>query len=73
MIKDYDFRQGEIKECWDEHLSDEGNRVFTIATVRMNCSGGTYVRSLVHSLGKKLSVGATTLHILRERVGEYTI
>lgn len=54
LIKDYDFRQGEIKECWDEHLSDEGNRVFTIATVRMNCSGGTYVRSLVHSLGKNL-------------------
>ena len=34
---------------------------------------GTYARSVAHSLGEHLDVPALALHILRTKVGEYTV
>jgi tRNA pseudouridine55 synthase len=42
-------------------------------TLTCEVSSGFYVRSLVHDIGEKLSVGATVLEVRRTRVGPYQI
>jgi len=68
-----DFRQDEIIETWNRHLNPKNARSFKCATIKVSCSSGTYVRSIAHGLGKELGVPALALHILRTRVGDYTI
>lgn len=68
-----DFRQEEIQEAWRKYLKQGGTREFKAATVRIECSSGTYVRSIAHNLGQELGVPAMALHILRTRVGDYSV
>jgi tRNA pseudouridine55 synthase len=41
-------------------------------TFRVHCSGGTYVRSLVHDAGRRLACGAHVLELRRLASGEFT-
>lgn len=66
-----DFRQTETLALWEESLEDK--KEYYIAEVNMICSSGTYVRALVHDLGKKLGVSATTYTIVRSRVGDFNL
>jgi tRNA U55 pseudouridine synthase TruB len=68
-----DFRQEEILRLWKRHLKKEGDREFPAVTVRIECTSGTYVRSIAHNLGRKLGVPALAMHILRTKVGEYSV
>lgn len=68
-----DFRQEEVVRTWKRNLKKEGDRLFPCATVRIQCSSGTYVRSVAHGLGEQLGVPALALHILRTKVGEYSV
>ncbi len=68
-----DFRQEEILSLWKRQLRAAGNRDFPCATVKISCSSGTYARSIAHKLGQNLGVPALALHILRTKVGDYTI
>jgi tRNA pseudouridine55 synthase len=43
-----DFRQEEIKQRWDEILTDQ---IFPTFKIRVKCSSGTYMRSLAHRMG----------------------
>ena len=43
------------------------------ATVDLDCSKGTYVRSLVEDVGAALGVGAHLTALVRTRVGPFTI
>jgi tRNA pseudouridine55 synthase len=43
------------------------------ATLKVECSSGTYVRSLVHDIGKKLGVGATVTALRRTQIGALLI
>lgn len=43
------------------------------AVFRVVCSGGTYVRTLVHDIGEELGMGATLSSLRRTRVGSYTL
>lgn len=73
LVKDHDFRQDEIIKIWENILKENKEYNLTIATVKVRCSSGTYVRGIVHELGRRLGVPSTTFHILRECVGEYVI
>lgn len=42
-------------------------------SLRIDCSSGTYVRSLVNDLGKKLGVGAVVFALRRERIGLFDL
>jgi tRNA pseudouridine55 synthase len=42
-------------------------------TFRIRCSAGTYVRSLVHSLGSRLGCGATLTALVREQSAPFTL
>lgn len=67
------FRQAEILEQWQHFFKKNSNTHFTILKATASCSSGTYIRSLVHSLGKKLNTQATTFSIKRTRIGEFTL
>lgn len=43
------------------------------ATIFVQCSSGTYIRSLAHDLGEKLECGGVMSSLIRTRVGEYDI
>ena len=61
-----DFRQVEIKTTWQELLIGAPEK-FQITKFKINCSSGTYVRSLANEMG------GIAYSIKRTRVGEYTI
>jgi len=41
--------------------------------LKINCSRGTYIRSLAHDLGEDLGVGGVLSSLVRTRVGDYTV
>jgi tRNA pseudouridine55 synthase len=69
---DGDFRQNIILRTWQEGLTMV-DQPLCLATFEIDCSSGTYVRSLIHTLGKILGCGATCLQITRTRVGNFTL
>ncbi len=68
-----DFRQEEILRIWKRHLKKDGEREFVAASVKIECTSGTYARSIAHGLGKELGCPALALHILRTKVGDYSV
>ncbi len=68
-----DFRQEEIVRTWKRNLKPDGSREFKAATVKIVCTSGTYARSIAHGLGQDLGVPALALHILRTKVGDYSV
>ena len=68
-----DFRQEEIIAGWKRYLRADGQRSFACATINIECSSGTYARSIAQNLGTQLGVPALALHILRTKVGEHEI
>ena len=68
-----DFRQKEILKMWDTTLDEIQGEKFPVAKIFVQCSSGTYVRSLAHSLGEILKTGALALSIKRTKVGKWNI
>jgi tRNA pseudouridine55 synthase len=66
-----DFRQEEILKIWKKELVKEDD--FFIASFKIKCSSGTYVRGIANSLGEKLDFPALAYSIKRTRVGKYVI
>ena len=68
-----DFRQEKILAEWKKILGPHPDREYAIDIVRLDVSGGFYVRQFVIDLAKKFDTKALTYHILRTVVGEYTV
>jgi tRNA pseudouridine(55) synthase len=68
-----DFRQEKILNLWKDNLRVLYGLSFDIATISIQCSSGTYVRSIAHELGERLGVPALAMRILRTRVGKYKV
>lgn len=49
------------------------NKKLPLAKIRVECSSGTYIRSIARDLGKKLGTSAILVGLVRARVGEYKI
>lgn len=43
------------------------------AKIEVECSKGTYIRSIVHDLGQELGCGAVMFGLLRTRAGKFTV
>ncbi len=70
-----DFRQKEILKIWEKELlslSKNKNKL-QIASFKIKCSSGTYVRGIAHSLGQKMGKGALAFSIKRTKIGKYVI
>lgn len=68
-----DFRQEEVLRLWEQNLKAAGSRRFACATIKIICSSGTYARSIAHGLGAELGVPSLALHILRTKVGDFSV
>ena len=68
-----DFRQEEIIKTWEKNLEGKGGENFFIASFKIECSSGTYVRAIANSLGEKLGVPVLAFTIARIKVGKFTI
>ena len=49
------------------------NIEFPYFTIKIHCSSGTYVRSLVKEIGDKTSCGAYTVSLRRTKIGKFSI
>lgn len=68
-----DFRQKEIKEAWKEALKGSPTVEFPVLKIIVNCSSGTYIRSIANELGEKTGTEAVLLNLKRTRVGEFMV
>jgi tRNA pseudouridine55 synthase len=67
-----DFRQKEILQIWRRELSSQEGQSFPIASFKIKCSSGTYVRGISHSLGEKISIPALAITIKRTKIGKWS-
>lgn len=58
-----DFRQQESIGSWNKIQG-----TFTVMGIRVNCSSGTYMRSLAHRMGQDAGCGAIALSIKRTKI-----
>lgn len=65
-----EFRQEEIRATWQEELRKHPNSKFPLVTLTVECSSGTYMRTLAEEIGKKCSLPALAYHIARTKVGD---
>lgn len=49
-----DFRQEECIASWNAFKETQGKHMFSVATIRLTVSGGTYIRSIAAYLGEKI-------------------
>jgi len=66
------FRQEEIVAKWNKTIQLYNNLTMKQLSCTISCSSGTYVRSIAHSIGKKLKAGGIALSIKRTKIGPYT-
>lgn len=67
-----DFRQKQILTKWHNTLTninmDHSTLIFKVAKVKFKVSSGTYIRSLVNEISKKMNVPATLLGLNRTKI-----
>ena len=63
------FRQPEIIKAWTRTLNESSSPDFSIATLEVTVSSGTYVRAIANDLGSALGIPSCALRILRTRSG----
>lgn len=68
-----DFRQKEIIKKWQDFFAQNPGASFSVFTLKVICSSGTYIRALAENLGRDIGTGALALSIRRVRVGEYVL
>jgi len=68
-----DFRQEAIAHRWVAVMGEHRASRFTVATLRVRCSAGTYMRALADDLGAALGVPAIASRIRRTRAGDLTL
>lgn len=69
------FRQDIIKDSWERLCADENKSLpyqFSRIRFTVSCSSGTYIRSLVDDIGKKLNTGAFVISLVRTSIGEFS-
>lgn len=67
-----DFRQEDAIRSWESALATDETE-YPFFKLRVSCSSGTYIRTLVHELGRELGTGALALRITRTKIGEYVL
>ncbi|HEV7702052.1 MAG TPA: hypothetical protein VGO63_01235 [Candidatus Paceibacterota bacterium] len=65
------FRQKEILALWDKYLCTS-TWEYTVASFKIKCSSGTYVRGIADSLGKKIKMPALAFSIKRTKIGKWS-
>lgn len=66
-----DFRQKEILKIWRKKLSLSKSQDFFLASFKIKCGSGTYVRSIANDLGEKIGIPALAFLIKRTKIGKW--
>jgi tRNA pseudouridine55 synthase len=66
-----DFRQEEILKIWKKEI--ELKEQYFIASFKVKCSSGTYVRGIANSLGNKAQIPALAFSIKRTKIGKFVL
>lgn len=67
-----DFRQNKILRAWQKILNNSKD-IFQTVTFEVHCQSGTYIRSVVNELGKKLGTKAVVFKLRRTQVGQFSL
>jgi tRNA pseudouridine55 synthase len=67
--------KSQISQLAPRSLGEVGSPVsnLTVSTLQVSCSSGTYMRSLAHTLGKKLNTPALAYKIKRTKIGNHSL
>lgn len=65
------FRQTKTIKLWKEFFERNPDYHFKLARFKVECSSGTYVRSLANRMGEEFGCGAIAFEILRTRAGDF--
>lgn len=68
-----DFRQDKILRGWEDFFENNKGKKLTKIKVRIECSGGTYIRRLAFDIAEKLETFAFCFSIIRTRIGDFTL
>jgi len=69
-----DFRQKEILKTWRKNLFyNKKIEKFYIASFKIKCGSGTYVRGIANSLGNKIGLPTLAFSIKRTKIGRFEI
>jgi tRNA pseudouridine55 synthase len=68
-----DFRQKEILDIWKYTIVNFKSDNFMIISLRVDCTSGTYMRTLANAIGEKAGIPALALSIKRIKVGKFEI
>lgn len=63
-----DFRQEACQSSWKDYFATTTKKEYVIHHFRIHVSSGTYIRSLIKTLGDILGVPATCVHIKRVHI-----
>ena len=66
-----DFRQKEILKTWQQNLKTKTTQHFYIASFKIKCSSGTYVRGIANDLGEKTGTPTLAYSIKRTKIGKW--
>ena len=74
----YEFaRKGQVKEMKSSRITIHNIELLEFnlpeITIRVNCSKGTYIRSLVKDIGDKLDNGACLISLRRTAIGSFSL
>lgn len=67
------FRQKRIIKYWQKFFEINRDHDFITANFEIECSSGTYVRSLANRMGQVLGCSAIAFEIYRTKVGDFDI
>lgn len=67
------FRQEEIMHKWESVLSSATAAYYPVATLKISCASGTYIRTLAHDIGRKMNVPGMVFHLKRTRIGTFRL
>jgi tRNA U55 pseudouridine synthase TruB len=67
-----DFRQEQTLSEWERVLKN-GNASYPLSKISVECSAGSYVRSLAYESGRNSESCAVLFSLKRTRVGNFTI
>ena len=66
-------REIEIKKLLLKNYKKDVKKETITFELLVACSSGTYIRSLIHDLGQRLSVGANVIALRRTKIDEFHV
>jgi tRNA pseudouridine55 synthase len=72
--KEITIRSIELLDIGEKEIqTDVGLKTLLVIKIKVTCSSGTYIRSLVRDIGKAFQTDAVMLSLVRSRIGDFLV